>query len=150
MIDVKDLKKLAKNGAILPMLKSGEIDSTEVDLSSLSDIERFESFEHIQTLNQWIAPEWSKLDSDVKYSEKQGGYYRCNFRKAAHVVEFKNEINSQFESLVKGINKEPLGNYLVKLIRDNFVLSILILGFTAVGFEYFLGINELTKIFIGE
>ena len=42
MIEVSQLKQLAKNGAVISKLKSGELTSTEVDLSHLPDIERLE------------------------------------------------------------------------------------------------------------
>ncbi|TOY94180.1 hypothetical protein [Vibrio fluvialis] len=143
MIKIEDLEQLSKNRAIVSKLHSGEITSTEVDLSELSDIERIECYKYIQRLNQWAAPEWSKLDSDYVYSKKQNGYYRCNFRKAAKEIEFENEINRQFEELVKDINKTPWYRYLANLVRDNFVLSILILILSFFGLDHFIGIKEM-------
>ncbi|EKO3965176.1 hypothetical protein [Vibrio fluvialis] len=143
MIKVEDLEQLSKNRAIVSKLHSGEITSTEVDLSELSDIEKIECYKYIQRLNQWAAPEWSKLDSDYVYSKKQNGYYRCNFRKAAKEIEFENEINRQFEELVKDINKTPWYRYLANLVRDNFVLSILILILSFFGLDLFIGIKEM-------
>jgi hypothetical protein len=143
LIKVEDLEQLSKNRAIVSKLHSGEITSTEVDLSELSDIEKIECYKYIQRLNQWAAPEWSKLDSDYVYSKKQNGYYRCNFRKAAKEIEFENEINRQFEELVKDINKTPWYRYLANLVRDNFVLSILILILSFFGLDLFIGIKEM-------
>ncbi|EKO3996780.1 hypothetical protein DX883_13465 [Vibrio fluvialis] len=143
MIKVEDLEQLSKNRAIVSKLHSGEITSTEVDLSELSDIEKIECYKYIQRLNQWAAPEWSKLDSDYVYSKKQNGYYRCNFRKAAKEIEFENEINRQFEELIKDINKTPWYKYLANLVRDNFVLSILILILSFFGLDLFIGIKEM-------
>lgn len=137
------MEQLSKNRAIVSKLHSGEITSTEVDLSELSDIEKIECYKYIQRLNQWAAPEWSKLDSDYVYSKKQNGYYRCNFRKAAKEIEFENEINRQFEELVKDINKTPWYRYLANLVRDNFVLSILILILSFFGLDLFIGIKEM-------
>jgi hypothetical protein len=134
---------LAANGAIIPKLHSGEVTSTEVDLSELSDEERIESYEYILMLNNWAAPDYSKLDSDTVYSEKQQGNYRCNFRKAKHVLEFENELNRQFEGLVKNMNKRPWYTYLLKLIIDNFALSILVVVLSFLGLGYLIDIKEL-------
>ncbi|NAZ46413.1 hypothetical protein GL178_09185 [Vibrio toranzoniae] len=149
MIEVSQLKQLAKNGAVIAKLQSGELISTEVDLSHLPDEERIEYLYWVRMLNDWAAPHFSKLDSDLVYSDKQGGYYRCNFRKAKSVVEFEERINDEFENYVKSINKVNWYIYPVKLLRDNFVLSILILVLTWLGLEYLVGVNQFISKVLG-
>ena len=100
-------------------------------------------------LNQWAEQDFSELDSDLVYSTKQGGYYRCNFRKAKSIIEFEKEIDNEFENYVENINRINWYIYPAKLIRDNFVLSILILLLTWLGLEHFVGVNQFISEVLG-
>lgn len=145
MIEIEDVKGLSMNGAIIPKLKSGEVTSTEVDLSGVSDIEKIEYNKVLRKLNQWAAPEYSKLDSDYFYSEKQCGYYRCNFRKSERELETENELDKKFEGMVRNITSIPLPRYILNLLRDYYVLGVLLVILCYFGLDYFIDVQAMFK-----
>ena len=145
MIEINQLEKLSKNGSIISKLHTGEITSTEVDLSHLPDEERIKYFEWIKNLNNWASPDHSRLDSDLFYSEKQGGYYRCNFRKLQSDIELGERIEKEINEKIKEVTKVSWFKHIANLIRDNFLLSIIILVLGACGLNALSGIVPLFK-----
>ncbi|EIZ1343807.1 hypothetical protein BWI04_RS15845 [Vibrio parahaemolyticus] len=132
MIPLNELEALSKNGGIVKKIQSGEITSTEVDLTGLPKEDRLYYQGLADKVNQqWACPQYSGFDSDWQYSQKQGGRFRTNFRLTKSRTEQQERLDNAFDELVKQHTKKKWYIHLRNLCLSNAASYILVAAVTA-------------------
>ncbi|EHH1099119.1 hypothetical protein [Vibrio parahaemolyticus] len=140
MIPLNELEALSKNGGIVKKIQSGEITSTEVDLTGLPKEDRLYYQGLADKVNQqWACPQYSGFDSDWQYSQKQGGRFRTNFRLTKSRTEQQEKLDNALSEQVKRHTKKRWHTHLLSIIVDNAIYQAMVA--VAVIFLLWFGID---------